>query len=163
MATATSPATNETTGAAPVAPATGAPSVPGSAAGKPATTATPRPAVQRPALGRRELGEDLRHNVEFGFRIVPGVGIRLDEGDGDAVFGGERLRLHLSRRREVGGDDVEALAGEPDAIAALAVRHDIFSRFRDATSLRASTRAELGGGWSLAASYGEGIAQPTFF
>ncbi len=47
--------------------------------------------------------------------------------------------------------------------AALAVRHDIFSAFRDATSLRASARADLGQGWSLAASYGEGIAQPTFF
>lgn len=44
-----------------------------------------------------------------------------------------------------------------------AIRRDIFNRFRDATSLRASMLARLGGGFSAAASYAEGIAQPTFF
>ena len=45
----------------------------------------------------------------------------------------------------------------------LAVRRDWFNRFRDATSLRASVLARLGGGFSITGSYGEGIAQPTFF
>lgn len=45
----------------------------------------------------------------------------------------------------------------------LSIRHDIFNRFKDATSLRASALAKLGYGFSLAASYGEGIAQPSFF
>ena len=45
----------------------------------------------------------------------------------------------------------------------LAVRHDMFNRFGDATSLRASLSTELGGGFALAGSYAEGIAQPTFF
>src|SRR6185369_13900452 len=45
----------------------------------------------------------------------------------------------------------------------LAVRRDWFNRFRDATSIRASALAEVGSGFSIAASYGEGIAQPTFF
>ena len=45
----------------------------------------------------------------------------------------------------------------------VAVRHDIFSRFKDATTLRASLKADVGPGFSLAVSYGEGIAQPTFF
>jgi len=45
----------------------------------------------------------------------------------------------------------------------VAVRRDAFNRFKDATTLRASLLGELGGGVSLAASYGEGIAQPTFF
>lgn len=45
----------------------------------------------------------------------------------------------------------------------LAVRHDMFNRFRDATSIRASLLGQLGGGFSLAGSYSEGIAQPTFF
>jgi vitamin B12 transporter len=45
----------------------------------------------------------------------------------------------------------------------VAVRRDIFSSFRDATSLRASLLAQLGGGFSVAGSYAEGIAQPTFF
>ena len=47
--------------------------------------------------------------------------------------------------------------------SSVAVRHDIFSRFKDATSFRAALRADLTKGWSAAASYGEGIAQPTFF
>jgi vitamin B12 transporter len=47
--------------------------------------------------------------------------------------------------------------------ADLALRRDWFNRFRDATSLRASMLAHVGGGFSIAGSYGEGIAQPTFF
>lgn len=45
----------------------------------------------------------------------------------------------------------------------LALRRDMFNRFRDTTSLRASFLADVGSGLSLAASYGEGIGQPTFF
>jgi vitamin B12 transporter len=45
----------------------------------------------------------------------------------------------------------------------IAIRHDMFNRFEDATSLRASLLAEVGGGFALASSYAEGIAQPTFF
>ena len=45
----------------------------------------------------------------------------------------------------------------------LAVRRDFFNRFKDATTLRASALAELGAGFSLAGSYAQGMAQPTFF
>ena len=45
----------------------------------------------------------------------------------------------------------------------IAVRRDMFNRFKDATSLRASLLADIGGGFGLAGSYAEGIAQPTFF
>lgn len=45
----------------------------------------------------------------------------------------------------------------------VAVRRDIFNRFADATSLRASALTQLGAGFALAGSYAEGIAQPTFF
>jgi vitamin B12 transporter len=45
----------------------------------------------------------------------------------------------------------------------LAIRRDMFNRFKDATSLRASLLADIGGGFALAGSYAEGIAQPTFF
>ena len=45
----------------------------------------------------------------------------------------------------------------------LAVRHDIFSRFKDATTFRGSILAGLGSGISVSTSYGQGIAQPTFF
>ena len=45
----------------------------------------------------------------------------------------------------------------------VALRRDRFNRFADATTLRASALAKLGKGFAVAASYGEGIAQPTFF
>lgn len=44
-----------------------------------------------------------------------------------------------------------------------AVRRDLFNRFADATSVRASALTEVGGGFAVAGSYAEGIAQPTFF
>jgi vitamin B12 transporter len=47
--------------------------------------------------------------------------------------------------------------------ADVALRRDWFNRFRDAATVRASVLARLGGGFSVSASYGEGIAQPTFF
>ena len=47
--------------------------------------------------------------------------------------------------------------------ADIAVRRDAFNRFKDATTLRASLLARVGKGFSVAGSYGEGIAQPTFF
>lgn len=47
--------------------------------------------------------------------------------------------------------------------AGLALRHDIFSRFKDSTSVRASLKAALTSSVSISGNYGEGIAQPTFF
>ena len=44
-----------------------------------------------------------------------------------------------------------------------AVRRDLFNRFDDATTVRASLLGELGSGFSATLTYGEGIAQPTFF
>jgi len=45
----------------------------------------------------------------------------------------------------------------------LAVRHDRFSQFADATTLRAAAIASPAAGWRLHAAYGEGIAQPSFY
>lgn len=45
----------------------------------------------------------------------------------------------------------------------ITVRHDDFSDFADATTFRALASAEVSSGLSVFASYGEGIAQPTFF
>lgn len=78
----------------------------------------------------------------------------------DTAFGGftnqRRTRAHEALTAE--------WRGRTSALTAtLAVRHDRFSAFRDATTLRAGVLGELGAGLSLAASYGEGIAQPTFF
>ena len=48
-------------------------------------------------------------------------------------------------------------------IADVALRRDAFNRFRDATTIRGSLLFKVNGAISLTASYGEGIAQPTFF
>ena len=78
----------------------------------------------------------------------------------DTIYGGlsnqDRSRNHDALTFEWRGE-AKALTGD------LAVRRDIFNRFKDATSLRASLLARVGGGFSVAGSYGEGIAQPTFF
>jgi vitamin B12 transporter len=78
----------------------------------------------------------------------------------DTIYGGfsnqDRSREHEALTLEWRGE-TKVLTGD------LAVRRDIFNRFRDATSLRASLLANVGGGFAVAASYAEGIAQPTFF
>ena len=45
----------------------------------------------------------------------------------------------------------------------IVLRHDRFSAFRDATTLRASLLVRPARGLSLHAAYGEGIAQPSFY
>jgi vitamin B12 transporter len=45
----------------------------------------------------------------------------------------------------------------------VAIRHDDFSAFDDATTLRAAIVARPSAHWTLHAAYGEGIAQPTFY
>ena len=78
----------------------------------------------------------------------------------DTVFGGftnqDRNRSHRAVTAEW-----RAAAGR--FTSDLALRRDMFNRFRDATSLRASLLADVGRGFAVAGSYAEGIAQPTFF
>ena len=78
----------------------------------------------------------------------------------DTIYGGfsnqDRGRNHEALTFEWRGETKPVTAD-------LAVRRDMFNRFKDATSLRASLLARVGGGFSVAGSYGEGIAQPTFF
>jgi vitamin B12 transporter len=78
----------------------------------------------------------------------------------DTIFGGatnqDRSRDHNSLTAEWRAETFR-LTGD------IAVRRDMFDRFKDATSLRASLLAPIGGGFSVAGSYAEGISQPTFF
>lgn len=78
----------------------------------------------------------------------------------DTIFGGfsnqDRSRDHRALTFEWRAD-AKALTGD------VAVRRDMFNRFKDATSIRASALVTLGQGFALAGSYSEGIAQPTFF
>lgn len=79
----------------------------------------------------------------------------------DTVYGGftdqDRSRSHQALTVEYIGEVAGRLKLD------LAARHDVFSRFKDATTARAGALLNLGNGFDLAASYGEGIAQPTFF
>ena len=78
----------------------------------------------------------------------------------DTVFGGFTNQDRDRSHQAVTGQWSASLKG---ASADIAIRRDIFNRFRDATSLRVSALVPIGGGFALAASYAEGIAQPTFF
>lgn len=78
----------------------------------------------------------------------------------DTIYGGftnqDRSRSHYAITGE--------WRGSTKAITAdIAVRRDMFNRFKDSTAVRASLLANVGGGFTLTASYAEGIAQPTFF
>ena len=78
----------------------------------------------------------------------------------DTNFGGG---TDQDRDRKHNALTVEWRAESGPIIGDLALRRDAFNRFKDATTIRASVLADVGNGLSLAGSYGEGIAQPTFF
>jgi vitamin B12 transporter len=79
----------------------------------------------------------------------------------DTAYGGftdqDRSRKHQSITVEWRATDLGPVSTD------LAVRQDFFSRFKDATTYRASLKVEIGSGVSIAGNYGEGIAQPSFF
>ena len=125
---------------------------------------------------RNELGDDFLNRTEarhrtFGLeggrrfgrhRLIAAVESERETFEArDTAFGGftnqDRSRRHESLTAEWRMEDVGPMS------AGLAVRHDIFSRFKDATSFRASLRSDFGSGISVSVNYGEGIAQPTFF
>ncbi|MEO7410527.1 MAG: TonB-dependent receptor, partial [Sphingomicrobium sp.] len=79
----------------------------------------------------------------------------------DVAFGGfsdqRRSRRHWSLTGEYKAGWKDRVIGD------IAVRHDAFNRFRDATTLRASVLVKVSDAVTVGASYGAGIAQPTFF
>ena len=128
------------------------------------------------SANRNRLGETPL-NATFGDRLT------LD-GQVSRRFGVHRFTVALERQSEhfqardtaFGGAtdqdrsrSLTAFAGEWRAewsealLTDLALRHDDFSAFADATTLRASLLVRPGGGWTLHGAFGEGIAQPTFF
>lgn len=117
--------------------------------------------VNRTAATRRTV------TIEAGRRVGRHSLIAAIEGERetfeakDTAYGGlseqDRARSHQSLTLEWKMRDLGPLSTD------IAVRHDIFSAFKDATTLRAAVQAELGSGYSVSAVYGQGIAQPTFF
>lgn len=65
--------------------------------------------------------------------------------------------------------DLDAVSAEWEAewsgwlTTSFALRHDRFSAFKDATSVRAAAILKPASGWEAIASYGEGTAQPSFY
>ncbi len=123
-----------------------------------------RTEINRTRANRRTLSGELRHHSQLG-DLDQHIVLAVEQEDEnfharDVAYGGytdqDRDRRHRSVTLEYQGD-YKALTGD------VAVRRDAFNRFRDATTVRASLLARLGGGFEVAGSYGEGIAQPTFF
>ncbi|CAA9502795.1 MAG: hypothetical protein AVDCRST_MAG91-1155 [uncultured Sphingomonadaceae bacterium] len=79
----------------------------------------------------------------------------------DIQFGGGTNQRRTRDRGAVVGELRSALGDR--VIADVAVRHDSFEGFRDATTVRGAVVARIAGPVSLLASYGTGIARPTFF
>ena len=120
--------------------------------------------INRTEGSRRTLTAQLNRRFATGPIIHTVIAAVEDENEDfharDTGFRGltdqDRNRDHRSVTFEWRGD-AKTVTGD------LAVRRDLFNRFKDATSVRASLLAHLPGGFALAGSYAEGIAQPTFF
>lgn len=78
----------------------------------------------------------------------------------DTVYGGF---TDQDRSRDHDALTAEWRASTSAFTSDVALRRDMFNRFRDATSVRASLLGNLGGGFALTGAYAEGISQPTFF
>ena len=117
--------------------------------------------VNRTRASRRTLGLEAGHRIGRHRFIAAVEGEHERFAARDEAYGGftdqDRSRRHQSLTLEWKMADLGALSTD------LALRHDIFSKFKDATTVRGSALLALGGGVSLAATYGQGIAQPTFF
>lgn len=116
-------------------------------------------------------------NSTFGDRLALGGQIARTFGDHRLIAAVEHSQENFQARDTVyfGGTDQDrsrsltAYVAEwraqwsPAIVTDVALRHDDFSAFADATTLRASVLVRPGGGVTLHASYGEGIAQPSFY
>ena len=78
----------------------------------------------------------------------------------DTIYGGA---TNQDRRRGHQAVTAEYRATGTAATVDLALRHDRFDGFRDATSLRASLLVPVAKGVGLTGAYARGIAPPTFF
>ena len=120
--------------------------------------------INQTSGGRTTLSGQLEHRFSTGGVAHQLIGAVDHENETfkarDTVYGGftaqDRTRQHQSLT-------VEWRAKTGPVVGDVALRHDRFNRFKDATTLRVSGLANVGGGVSVTASYGEGIAQPTFF
>ncbi|HEX8641489.1 MAG TPA: TonB-dependent receptor [Allosphingosinicella sp.] len=116
-------------------------------------------------------------NSTFGDRLTLGMQLSRRIGGHSFIAAVEHHNEDFRARDTVffGGTDqdrsrsVTAVVGEwraewSDAVRTdIAIRHDRFSAFADATTFRGALLVRPAPGWTLHASHGEGIAQPTFY
>ena len=120
--------------------------------------------LNRTTGGRTVLGAQVERDFATGrveHRLIAAFDHESEEFTArDTLYGGfteqDRSRAHQALT-------VEWRAAAGPLVGDVAIRHDRFNRFKDATNVRVSGLAKLGSGLSVAASYAEGIAQPTFF
>ncbi|MEO5612413.1 MAG: TonB-dependent receptor [Sphingomicrobium sp.] len=120
--------------------------------------------INQTSGGRTTFGWQLEHRFATGgveHQLIAALDHESESFKArDTVYFGasaqDRSRQHQSLT-------VEWRAKAGALVGDVALRHDRFNRFKDATTLRVSGLANLGKGLSVTASYGEGIAQPTFF
>jgi len=117
--------------------------------------------VNRTQASRRTLALEAGHSIGHHSLIAAVEGEREKFEASDTAFGGftdqQQSRRHQSLTLEWKLRDLGPVSTD------LALRRDIFSRFKDATTVRAAALAELGGGFQFSATFGQGIAQPSFF
>jgi vitamin B12 transporter len=120
--------------------------------------------LNRTSGTRRTIGAQAEHRFSTGRLthrlIVAAEAERESFHARDTIYGGF---TNQDRARDHSALTVEWRASTSAFTADVALRRDMFNRFGDATSERASLLANVGGGFALTASYAEGIAQPTFF
>ena len=113
---------------------------------------------------RRTLGAQVQHHFvtgAIGHEIIVAGDTERETFHARGIVAG--FSTDQDRSRTHHALTVEWRAATKGLTGDVAVRRDMFNRFKDATSLRASLLAQLGSGFSIAGSYAEGIAQPTFF
>ncbi|MDP8995329.1 MAG: TonB-dependent receptor, partial [Pseudomonadota bacterium] len=118
-------------------------------------------ALNRTAGRRATAGAQLSRE-SGGHRLTAAVAHeREDFRARDQLFFGA---TDQDRSRSLTGLIAEWSAGWSEALTTnLAVRHDSFSAFDDAATVRAAVLVRPSDEWTLLAAYGEGIAQPTFY
>ena len=113
---------------------------------------------------RRTINSEVHDAFELGSTTHRVLAAFEQEDEGfkarDIVYGGATDQDRDRRRRSA---TVEWRSDIGPISSDLAVRRDAFNRFSDATTVRASLLARLGRGFAATLSFGEGIAQPTFY
>ena len=118
--------------------------------------------VNRTSGKRRILDAQIQHRFNIG--DIRNVVIGAAEAEHETFHARDPFGFsNQDRSRNHEAVTIEWRADTGRFTGDLAIRRDIFNRFKDATSLRAALLTRIGGGFSVAASYAEGIAQPTFF